>query len=164
MATPANSALASSNAATVIIQPSRTSKKKALIWLAIIGAIIILILIWPKSNGQSTPTVDESKKVCPAAWQQEQDHVNDYRDADIPYFDIKLTQDACFEGNIYPPKAWQNWEKEFISNEPDRHVSFWFHGSDPVGPFGANNMREFDYAPREWRLKGKGTLRYFRTR
>jgi hypothetical protein len=152
--------------ATAVARPTpqqNPSSKKILIWLAILG-MVVLCLCWPKSKTKQVEiAVNQARLVCPAAWQQEQDHVNDYRDQHPEYFDIKLTQDACFEAKIHPPRDWHTWDKEFVSDEPDQHFSVWFSGWDPKGPFSSGNMPGFNYAPREWRLKGKGTLRYFRT-
>lgn len=135
-------------------------------------ALCVISFIWEKATqhhniSQHKATnlvIDEDKKVCSTAWQQEQAHANDHRKEDIPFFDVILTTDECFGGDVWRPDSWHHWEKEFVSSEPDAHVSFWFHGWDPRGPYFRNKLPEFNYPPsREFRLKGKGTIRYFRT-
>jgi hypothetical protein len=141
------------------------SKIRSLLWtVAVIVVLFLIIRVWRAESSQpSMARIDENPIVCPNSWDQEAKGFGDYENKEIPFFDVILTGDVCFPENIIPPKKWHTWEKEFITNGADDHISFWFWGSNPIGPYGRNNLPTFDSRPRKWRLKGRGTIRYFRT-
>jgi len=112
-------------------------------------------------GGLTTPFLAKNN-VCPDAFNREASHISDYRGQNPPYFDIVLRED-CFGESIYPPNEWTRWAKEFVSNEEGRNVAFWFYGSKPTQPYGPNEIPNFENRAKQWRLRGKGTIRYYRT-
>lgn len=109
--------------------------------------------------------VNERGAVCPDAFWRQRDGVNNHRtEKGLFYFDVVLHGDECFMEDIVHPKEWGDWDKMFISNGPDDHFSIWFHGWNPLGPFFPNNIPRFNDPPSsEFRLKGVGVLRFYRT-
>jgi hypothetical protein len=157
--------------------PTRALIRKSLIWGIVVMALIFIFggreNLQEKINHQTknfpyAAVIPSSREmsntgVCSDAWTREAKHLDDHRAEDIAYFDVQLTHGDCYEDYQQPPTKWVTWDKEFIDPQPGDQVSFWFVNNDPIGPFGPGGLPQFNYAPRKWRMKGKGTVRYYRT-
>lgn len=154
---------------------SAKAQRNTLLWCL---GIVIVILVGVLIGRQETPTVSAPQspstaysptRVCTDAWRQDQSGTLDHSKETTDHFDVVLTPE-CFSGWVRVPRSWNSWEVQFMSNEGNRHVGFWFFGwSRSKGPFEPNSIPDWNYPPdagdgrAKWRMQGVGTLRYFRT-
>jgi hypothetical protein len=95
-------------------------------------------------------------KICDDAWK------NELRfDDNVDHFDVDL-HEGCFSGLIHIPERFrrQYWFQP-VNADPQWWFAIWFIGGNPQGPFGANDKPLFNSAPMEFRLQGKGRIRYY---
>lgn len=153
-------------------EPPKRPKKPLKILLAFIGVLIFIDFarnVTPKTVPNFATHYDKNR-VCPDAWNDQASRVNQYDEEDIPYFDVTL-RDGCFSGYVRRPNDWQYSGEEFLTNDPNDYIAFWYNGwPKPSGPWGPHNIPDFRYVPgrepgspySEFRLQGHGTVRFYK--
>ena len=137
----------------------------SLIVLACLIALAFVLFrgVGPKLGPTLTSGAHATPLVCGDAWQRDSQKLGDHSQETTAYFDVAPTKNCFGEWISIPP--WKAWGKQFTDiNAAKDGCLIWFQywGRDRVfGPYGPNEIPEFNDYPGKWRISTNCTLRYY---
>jgi hypothetical protein len=146
------------------------AQTKKLVNLATIIVLVVLAFWYFYHTAKKTQSTADmadrnySRMICDDAYTTERH----FGSSNPPYFDVIL-HEKCFSGFIEIPKSWLSWQFQFLGNDPTDWMSEWYASwPDPKGPYSqaainGGTIQFGDLPIKMLRVKGKGTVRIYRT-